>query len=73
MVRTAERFVAGEWDDAITKVEASVELVHETGQAFGLILDRSVCRSSACIATISTGRSGLVASGGQLPARKARE
>jgi hypothetical protein len=55
MVRTAERFVAGEWDDAITKVEASVELVHETGQAFGLILDRSVCRSSACIATISTG------------------
>ena len=42
MVRTAERFVAGEWDDAITEVEASVELAHETGQAFGLILDRSV-------------------------------
>ncbi len=42
MVRTAERFVAGEWDDAITEVEASVDLAHETGQAFGLILDRSV-------------------------------
>ena len=42
MVRAAERFAAGEWDDAIAEVEASVELAGETGQAFGLILGRSV-------------------------------
>jgi tetratricopeptide (TPR) repeat protein len=42
MVRTAERFTAGEWDDAIAEVEASVELAGETGLAFGLIHGRSV-------------------------------
>ncbi len=42
MVRTTERFTAGEWDDAIAEVEASVELADETAQAFGLILSRSV-------------------------------
>jgi tetratricopeptide (TPR) repeat protein len=42
MVRVSERFVAGEWDDAIAEVEASIELAGETGQAFGLILARSV-------------------------------
>jgi DNA-binding CsgD family transcriptional regulator len=42
MVRVAERFTAGEWDDAIAEVEASFELADETGQAFGLILGRSV-------------------------------
>jgi DNA-binding CsgD family transcriptional regulator len=42
IVRAAERFVAGEWDDAIVEVEANVELADETGQAFGLILGRSV-------------------------------
>ncbi len=42
MVRTAERFTAGQWDDAIAEVEASFELADETGQAFGLILGRSV-------------------------------
>jgi DNA-binding CsgD family transcriptional regulator/tetratricopeptide (TPR) repeat protein len=42
MVRTAERFTAGEWDDAIAEIEASIQLADETGQAFGLILGRSV-------------------------------
>ena len=42
MVRTIERFTAGEWDDAIAEVEASVELAAETRQAFGLIFARSV-------------------------------
>ena len=42
MLRVAERFAAGEWDDAIAEVEASIELADETRQAFGLILGRSV-------------------------------
>ncbi len=42
MLRTAERFTAGEWDDAIAEVEASVEFADETGQGFGLIFSRSV-------------------------------
>ncbi len=42
MVRVSERFVTGEWDDAIAEVEASAGLADETGQALGLILGRSV-------------------------------
>jgi DNA-binding CsgD family transcriptional regulator len=42
MVRIAERFAAGEWDDATAEIEASIELADETRQAFGLVLGRSV-------------------------------
>lgn len=42
MVHAAERFVVGQWDDAIAEVEASIALADETGQAFGLVLGRSV-------------------------------
>jgi DNA-binding CsgD family transcriptional regulator len=42
MVRAAERFVTGEWDDAVTEIQASLELAGETRQAFGGVLGRSV-------------------------------
>ena len=41
MVSTAERFTVGEWDDAITEIEASMELADETGENFGLVFAHS--------------------------------
>jgi ATP/maltotriose-dependent transcriptional regulator MalT len=35
-VRGMERFIAGEWDDAIAELEASVELADETGSKYTL-------------------------------------
>ena len=35
-------FVAGQWDEAVTEVEASVELAAGTGESFGLLVGRSV-------------------------------
>jgi DNA-binding CsgD family transcriptional regulator len=42
VVRGAERFIGGDWDDAIAETEASLELAEETGDTFTLILGRSV-------------------------------
>jgi DNA-binding CsgD family transcriptional regulator len=42
MVTAAERFLTGEWDDAIAELEASIQLATETRQAYGLILGRSM-------------------------------
>jgi DNA-binding CsgD family transcriptional regulator len=42
MVRAAERFIAGEWDDAIAEAEATIDLAGEMGKVPGLILARSV-------------------------------
>jgi DNA-binding CsgD family transcriptional regulator/tetratricopeptide (TPR) repeat protein len=36
------RYIAGEWDDAITEVEATQELVDETGESYSLILGHCV-------------------------------
>jgi DNA-binding CsgD family transcriptional regulator len=41
-VRAVERFVAGEWDDAIAEVEASVEPAGEIGQTYDHTLGYSV-------------------------------
>jgi ATP/maltotriose-dependent transcriptional regulator MalT len=37
-----ERFVAGEWDDALAEAEAALELAEETGERYGLVLAPSV-------------------------------
>jgi DNA-binding CsgD family transcriptional regulator/tetratricopeptide (TPR) repeat protein len=42
MVRAAERFIAGEWDDAIAEAEATIDLADEMGKVPGLILAQSV-------------------------------
>ena len=42
MVRTLERYVSGEWDDAVAEIEASIELAQETGEAYGLVICRSL-------------------------------
>jgi len=42
MVHAAERFAAGEWDDAIAEAEATIELAGEMGEIPGLILARTV-------------------------------
>ena len=42
MVRAVERFTAGEWDDAVVEVEASLDLAGETGETYSLILAGSV-------------------------------
>jgi len=42
MVRAAERFTTGEWDDAVAEIEAILGPAGETRQGFGLILGRSV-------------------------------
>ena len=42
VVRGVERFVAGEWDDAIAETTMSLELAAETGDRFTLILGGSV-------------------------------
>ena len=36
IVSGAERFLAGEWDDAIAELEASVGLADETGESYSL-------------------------------------
>jgi DNA-binding CsgD family transcriptional regulator len=36
-----ERFVAGEWDDALAEFEAAVELADETGERYNLVLGYS--------------------------------
>jgi DNA-binding CsgD family transcriptional regulator/tetratricopeptide (TPR) repeat protein len=42
MAGAFERFVVGQWDDAIAEVESSLELADESGESFSLILGRSV-------------------------------
>ena len=42
VARAVERFIAGEWDDAIAEVEASAELADEAGQSYRFMLGRSV-------------------------------
>ena len=42
MVRTVERFVAGEWDEAVELATANVELADETGESYTLIVSRGV-------------------------------
>jgi len=42
MVRAVERFVAGEWDDAVDEVTANVELAADTGESYSLIVSRGV-------------------------------
>jgi tetratricopeptide (TPR) repeat protein len=37
-----ERFLAGEWDDAIAEFEAAPELAEETGERYSLVLGHSV-------------------------------
>jgi DNA-binding CsgD family transcriptional regulator len=37
-----ERFIAGEWDDAIAEVEASLDLADETGHSYRLMIGSSV-------------------------------
>ena len=37
-----QHFVAGQWDEAIAEVEASIELAAGTGESFGLLVGRSV-------------------------------
>jgi tetratricopeptide (TPR) repeat protein len=38
IISAVTRFIAGEWDDAIAEVEATRELVEETGESYSLIL-----------------------------------
>jgi DNA-binding CsgD family transcriptional regulator len=40
--RGVERFVVGEWDDAVTELEASFELTEETGENFSAVLGLAV-------------------------------
>ena len=42
MVRLVERFIAGEWDDAVAEVEASRDLARETGETYTVIVANSV-------------------------------
>jgi DNA-binding CsgD family transcriptional regulator len=42
MVRTVERFVAGEWDEAVELATANVELADETDESYTLIVTRGV-------------------------------
>ena len=42
MVRAVERFVAGEWDEAVDEVTAGVELAGESGESYSLIVSRGV-------------------------------
>jgi DNA-binding CsgD family transcriptional regulator len=42
MISAVTRFIAGEWDDAIAEVEATRELVDETGESYSLILGHCV-------------------------------
>jgi len=42
MVRAVERFVAGEWDDAVDEATANVELAADTGESYSLIVSRGV-------------------------------
>ena len=37
-----ERFLAGEWDDAVAELEAALELAEETGERHSLVLSHSV-------------------------------
>jgi tetratricopeptide (TPR) repeat protein len=37
-----ERFLAGEWDDALAEFEAALELADETGERYSLVLGHSV-------------------------------
>jgi DNA-binding CsgD family transcriptional regulator len=41
-VRALERFLAGQWDDAVAEIEAGAGLAGETGESHGLIIGRSV-------------------------------
>ena len=42
MVRTVERFVAGDWDEAVDEATANVELATETGESYSLIVSQGV-------------------------------
>jgi DNA-binding CsgD family transcriptional regulator len=42
IISAVTRFIAGEWDDAIAEVEATRELVEETGESYSLILGHCV-------------------------------
>jgi ATP/maltotriose-dependent transcriptional regulator MalT len=42
MVGVVERFVAGEWDEAVDEVTANVELAADSGEAYTLIVSRGV-------------------------------
>jgi DNA-binding CsgD family transcriptional regulator len=42
IISAVTRFIAGEWDDAIAEVEATRELVDETGEGYSLILGHCV-------------------------------
>jgi DNA-binding CsgD family transcriptional regulator len=37
-----QHFVAGQWDEAVAEIEASIELAAGTGESFGLLLGHSV-------------------------------
>jgi DNA-binding CsgD family transcriptional regulator/tetratricopeptide (TPR) repeat protein len=37
-----QRYVAGEWDDAVAELEAGIGLAEETGETFGLILGHNL-------------------------------
>lgn len=42
MVRAMDLYIVGEWDDALAEIEASIESAQETGEAYGLIVGRSL-------------------------------
>lgn len=37
-----ERFIAGQWDDALAELESSLQMAEETGETYGVILARIV-------------------------------
>ncbi len=42
MVRTLERFTGGQWDEAVTEIEAMSELAVGSGEAYGLVIASSL-------------------------------
>jgi DNA-binding CsgD family transcriptional regulator len=61
MISAVTRFIAGEWDDAIAEVEASREVVDETGESYSLILGNCVL-SLICVHRNELGRAEEAAS-----------
>jgi DNA-binding CsgD family transcriptional regulator/tetratricopeptide (TPR) repeat protein len=61
IISAVTRFIAGEWDDAIAEVEATRELVDETGEDYSLILGHCVV-SLICVHRNELGRAEEAAS-----------
>jgi DNA-binding CsgD family transcriptional regulator len=61
IISAVARFIAGEWDDAIAEVEATRELVDETGEDYSLILGHCVV-SLICVHRNELGRAEEAAS-----------